>query len=100
MGEKKLEFDPNWRFAGKLLPVTLVCEITGFDYQTILELRKAGTLVASLNKRPYKFDPEHIYQVFFGSSKTVISGSVSSLKTEKSEFIPHKPVKREDLWQE
>lgn len=100
MGEKTMEqLDPNWRFAGKLLSVEVVCAITGFSYDTVLRLRRTGMLVASLDRKPYHFDPEHIYQVFFGARKIVVPHSVSSLKTEKSDFISRKPVKKEDLWQ-
>lgn len=100
MGERKLEVDPNWRFAGKLLSVDAVCSITGFSYSTILDLRRSGVIVAALDRKPYHFDPEHIYQVFFGPQKVVLNDSVRSLKTEKRDFVGHKPVKKEDLWHE
>lgn len=100
MGEKKLTFNPNWRHAGKLLEVEEVCAITGYCYDSILRMRRSGKLVASIEVRPYKFDPEHIHQVFFSPKKSVLSDSVSSLKTEYQEFTRHKPVKKEDLWKE
>lgn len=98
MGERSL--DPNWRFAGRLLPTALVCEITGWTYSTVIELVRSGVLIPSLGKKPYKFDPEHIYQVFFAPKKIVINDPVRSLKTEEPKSKSHKPVTREDLWKD
>jgi hypothetical protein len=96
MGEKRL--DQNWRYAGRLLSLTEVSLITGFAIETIRRLRRSGTLAASLNKRPFKFDPEHIYQVFFETKKLVLNDSVRSLKTEKSDPLARKPLTKEDMW--
>lgn len=100
MGEKQIEISPNWRHCGKLLPTAVVCAITGFSADTVLRLVRSGRLIPSLGKRPYRFDPEHIYEVFFGTKTLVLNDSVRSLKTEKSGSIGHKPVKKEDLWTE
>lgn len=98
MGEKKIALN-DWRNCNRLLSVKEVGQITGYSYQTILELVRTGVIIRAINKRPYKFDPAHIAEVFFNPSKNAVQPSAqSSLKIRESEIVSHKPFEKGDLW--
>lgn len=107
---QKLEINADWRMAGKLLSVRDVALITGYSYDTILEMRKRGQITPAVDQKPFRFSPEHIYLQFFDVDKTLITVKPSSnvlqvirsLKSEKKDSIGHnsKPIQGKDLWQE
>lgn len=92
---------PSWVTARRLLTIYQVAEVTGYSVYEVREFRKRGLIHAVLDKKPYKFDPLHIYQVFFcgdGPSVVQVSPQVRSLKTEEANQHSHKPVTEDDLW--
>ena len=92
---------PEWACSSKPLTVKQVSELTTFSEWYVLKLRKTGKIRAILDAKPYRFDPRHIYDVFFTNSSAKLETSevkpvaVRSLKTGvKSKVIRRR---REDL---
>ena len=97
MGAENL---PEWALSRKPLFTEEVAEYTNFSVNEIRAMRKEGILKAILGRRPYRFDPVHIYQVFFATPTAPVKKEpeVRSLKIEDGNSRSHKPVTRKDLW--
>lgn len=95
-----LDFLPQWVLDRKPLTLEEVAKVTTFSVYTLREMRKEGVICAILGKKPYRFDPVHIYNVFFGHQKPEArpGSRVRSLKTEKGNSHNRKPANKRELW--
>jgi len=110
MGVKRVvtEVPPNWKESGRLLTVPEVAAISGWSRWSIYELIQKGTLIPAIGRKPYRFDPLHIYAVLCGNQTASLvrdsrapAAPSRSLKIQaKGRSVSHKPVREEDLWQD
>lgn len=82
---------PGWVLERRPLKTRELSERVNFSVEEILKLVNEGVLKPILGKRPYRFDPLHVYQVFFEPPKQ------RSLKIKEYPHS-HKSVKGRDLW--
>lgn len=93
---QRTEVREGWAEAERLLSVSEVMVVTGFGYAAILKLVHQGRLVPVLGKKPFRFDPKNVRDLFFSLRDGGISSS-SSLKNQKGRSVGHKVTKGE-LW--